>query len=366
MADLSLNVLPDLSGLKNQISDVAEDATNVEMDVTGQGGAGGGGDGRNEGLLGTLSRIIKPLLAIAAFAALLKPVQDAVELVVGLLSFLIFRTIQGLAKGIRAAVSWLTSVNQRIKTLQKKFLKGLLNLAVNIGTTIANWIGQAITWISQLPGKIAQAIVGFFQTIWGLLKQVGRVISTGLTKTWQAITGALQTAWQTITRALNFLKTALAKAIGTVVDTVSKWLGQAVNFLSTLPGDIWAAIKEGFQTVKNTLSGLPSEIGSFVTDALSGLRSAITGISDDVGDAVEDVVDTLNPFSEDVDDAIITSDGRVINTNPNDTIIATQNPGQQTGGGGKTLNFYGVQPDEVVETVKRELGTTNIRSGGRQ
>ena len=58
---------------------------------------------------------------------------------------------------------------------------------------------------------------------------------------------------------------------------------------------------------------------------------------------------------------IITKSGKVIHTNPNDTIIATQTPGAQ--GGGNTFNFYGVTPDDFIDTIKRELGVDILRSG---
>jgi len=64
-----------------------------------------------------------------------------------------------------------------------------------------------------------------------------------------------------------------------------------------------------------------------------------------------------------VNDAIITKTGQVVRTNPNDTIIATQNPaalpgntGSNNAGGGVTLNFYGVTTDDMIQRVEEVLG----------
>jgi len=54
-----------------------------------------------------------------------------------------------------------------------------------------------------------------------------------------------------------------------------------------------------------------------------------------------------------VSDAII-SGGQVIQTSPNDMIIATN---KQSGtGGSKVFNFYGVTPQEMINVIKAELG----------
>ena len=60
-------------------------------------------------------------------------------------------------------------------------------------------------------------------------------------------------------------------------------------------------------------------------------------------------------------DFIVTKGGRVIETSPEDTIIATKNP-EGLGGGTKTFNFYGVTPQQMIDTIKRELGVDVFRS----
>ena len=78
-----------------------------------------------------------------------------------------------------------------------------------------------------------------------------------------------------------------------------------------------------------------------------------------------DLVETIRnwrPFGKgkNVDDVIITKAGQVLNTNPNDTIIATQNPGGNNGG--SVMNFYGVTPQEMLETMKRQLAVDKNRA----
>ena len=68
--------------------------------------------------------------------------------------------------------------------------------------------------------------------------------------------------------------------------------------------------------------------------------------------------------STSVGDAIIRPNGDVIETDPRDTLIATQNPGALGGGGGITLiiegNVFGVDPENIADALQDKLrdGTT--------
>jgi hypothetical protein len=60
-----------------------------------------------------------------------------------------------------------------------------------------------------------------------------------------------------------------------------------------------------------------------------------------------------------VNDAIIRPNGQIIETNPNDTLIATQNPGGLGGGVNVTItgNIYGVNANDIADALQKKLNT---------
>lgn len=66
--------------------------------------------------------------------------------------------------------------------------------------------------------------------------------------------------------------------------------------------------------------------------------------------------------SKNVSDAIV-SNGNVIQTSPNDMILAVNKLGMGGSGGSKIFNFYGVTPQEMIDVLKRELGKSIVPLG---
>jgi len=82
------------------------------------------------------------------------------------------------------------------------------------------------------------------------------------------------------------------------------------------------------------------------TDVISPIQSAWEGLVSAAASAINNAIASVKSVfgfgggrEDRVNDAIITKTGRVIRTNPNDTIIATQNPGG-IGGGGTTITKH--------------------------
>jgi len=136
------------------------------------------------------------------------------------------------------------------------------------------------------------------------------------------------------------------------------------NILKELPEKIWTLLKEGFNWLKdrltdawNAITELPSRIWDFMKGLPQLIADAIKGFFGGIGSFLG-----FGSKSTSVGDAIIRPDGSIIKTDPNDTLIATQNPNGQ-GGGDKYFYFYGVTEDMFIDKIKRELMTDVLKAG---
>lgn len=227
-----------------------------------------------------------------------------------------------------------------------------------------------------------------------------------------AIVKSLQPILDILKFLLNLLFFSIAKIIKFLGEKIPAGLKNIKDFIADLPGKLSVAIfnmrdkvvgvmnsvKERIVELKNrfvskiielrdrfvaSIKALPGRIKEFFVDlgakivtlkdrfvesiiALPGkIWDKIKQLASDIATELKKVLEGLNPVSKvksffGIDDAIITKDGKVIKTNPKDTIIATQNPGGV--GGGITNNFFGVQPQDFIDEVKRQLSTDQIRS----
>ena len=117
--------------------------------------------------------------------------------------------------------------------------------------------------------------------------------------------------------------------------------------------------------IVDSINRLPSQIATSISSSRGGGGSRNFGDSSDEppGFFQGKRVQGFNPATgnfEQVNDAIITKNGKVIRTNPNDSIIATQNPGAT--GGTNIINMFGVTTEKMIQEVERILGTSVNRS----
>ncbi len=98
-------------------------------------------------------------------------------------------------------------------------------------------------------------------------------------------------------------------------------------------------------------------------DAIKSMIAAAKGIGKSVGGKVKDIF-TGGSSSGSVNDAII-SHGKIITTNPSDSIIATRNPGALGGGSGVVVNIFNPAfldetmaakvAEQITRVLKREI-----------
>jgi len=176
--------------------------------------------------------------------------------------------------------------------------------------------------------------------------------------------------------ALEPAFTSLVDAILPMIPTISTiitdllpvmnallWVTKEVLFFLSQGLD---AVKTGFEgwawiigvvidAVKELVSWIKSAL-DWINKLLSPLNKVSNGLTGLTGGKAVTTANIMSG-SKKVNDAIISPDGRIITTHPDDYLIATKNPG---GMGGMTIyieNVYGMNPRELSRALKNELAT---------
>lgn len=239
--------------------------------------------------------------------------------------------IAGIAAGLSAGSVVLLGALAAIGSFfAVEFGKKLFEWLDAMGAKFGEWISGTIIKFDEIFGtrfadaliEITEGIIGIFSGLWeslmGLVTldfgRVGEGLKTMLFGLWDLLKGIFLVGW-------SLLKLQLLNAFIPLL---------------TLGSFLLDNLKNTFIKSFEVLSG----IGSFIKDKILGFFGGGGGRSRSVGDAV------------------ISPNGNVITTNPNDFLIATQNPGE-LGGRGNTynieINVEGVMNDEVVSVLTRKL-----------
>lgn len=378
MAELRFKILGDLTKLKKDLSNLMKEKFNIGVKGAGTGGGTATPTKTDKKQSGLLLGILGKLAPLALLLSL-KPIQDILSIISNSLLFMIFKIIKLIPKPISDIMQDvidsikdnLLSLTNPLSILSKTgdAIASKIDQSLGISELIKGWLTVAVEFIKNLP-----------QNIWGFLKNLGAVIwdflSKGFDLVWQGlrnvmevldyflrpIINRLKNLWQLIKEKFNLLKTNLvsklielknkfAQKIGLLKDKVVDKLSSVIEWLKALPERIWSFLK-----------GLPHLIGqqflnvfkSFFGVGRGGGGSSGGGFPGGPGQG------TI-PIGPSVNDAIITKRGEVIRTSPDDTIIATKNPGM---GSTNIFNFNGITSDEMIQKIERVLGT-NIRQSGR-
>jgi len=341
MADLTFTILGDLKKLKSDVSNLFKDKFKIDVSGTGEGAATGAGkQGKKRSRM-----LAKGIGIIAGILALLKTVQpllDAGKLFLSIIMLAIFKLVKFFMTG------------------------GFKNLINTVWTKIVEWLKIGWEFLKALPGKIWEFLKTLPAKIWGFIKGLGTIIWNFIKAGFGWIIEKLIVVKDKLVAWLTNIWNTLKEWFGIVVDKLVEWLSPILDWvkrvwskIKELAGLIWEKIKVGFQWIKDKVTD--------VWNAIKNLPGKIWEKLKDLGKVIAEAVKAILPFGGGADDvvkdAIITKNGKVIKTNPNDTIVATQNP-NSLGGGGKTINMFGVTPQEMIDTIRREF-REDLNQAGR-
>jgi TP901 family phage tail tape measure protein len=152
----------------------------------------------------------------------------------------------------------------------------------------------------------------------------------------------------------------ILEKIKPLVDFLKKWfapeiaiLKAGIKALGMMFSWVWEnKIKpfwDKFKTLVDWLKTHVLPILEKVAGFAGGAISKVANFREGLGGKISKITN--------VNDAIIRPNGDIIKTHPNDTLIATQHPGNM--GGGITLiiegNVYGTDPDEMMEAIQNKI-----------
>lgn len=261
----------------------------------------------------------------------LKPLTDLFKILISFASIGLFRLVRS-AKFLIEAITILGIIT--IKKLKDGWdiLKSGFRKFIDFAKELP---GKIWAFIKELPGKIWEFMKAGFNFVKDKIVEWSGKLVEGIKTLWEGAKGLL-------VKGIERGKALFIKLKEFAIDFKNK--------LKILPGMIWTKLKEGFNFVKDKLTVLINKIvglPQLIWNKLKGLAVLLA-------DAIKDVL----PFSKKkVGDAIIRPNGDVIETDPRDTLVATQNPNSLGGGGGNTFVFNGVTPQEMIDVIRRELGT---------
>jgi len=229
---------------------------------------------------------------------------------------------------IMGAPVWLTAA----VTLLAAFIATQLGeYILNAVLTFAAWLDKILN--TDFVGSITMIFQGFTDVVMGLVDMLWSLV----TLDWEGIkegfvrmvTGMVESVVGVFMFAWNLLKGILV-GIWELLKTI---FVESFNVLKTIGQWIWDTLVSVFTTAFNILSG----IGSWIKDKVMGFFS-------------------FGGSSKSVNDAIITGNGQVIQTNPKDYLIATKDP-SSLGGGSTTINItiQGNADRNVIEELARKL-----------
>lgn len=366
MADLTVNIIANLKKLKQDLKKVTQQG--IDLNVTG------GGKGKSlakrdtsskrdsKKTLGKLGKIAALLSVIGGVLMAVQPLLDLLQVILGLITFAILRVLKPL----------LPSLGSILVILRRG------------AELMAGWIVKAIDWIKQIPGGIWEYVKNIGLSIWEYMKLIPQLFHNlikgdvaGIIRTIGSMAGAFGDIIRDIVpfdkigdflaapfEGLEALLTGVADniiqpiqdAITGAVDTVKNfisekwdWLMEEFPLFKKIAEDIKAAIDKVKNAIDIKKFTVKVSFGDLLNKAIKKMGDLPQKFNPQTGRYEE----TVPRITDRIADGIITKDGKVIKTHPNDTIMAMQNPGKM----GSTNNFYfnGMGMDEAMQRVKREL-----------
>lgn len=343
MADLKFRIIGDLKKLKLDLAKLMKEKFNVGVSATG----GGGGAAAPKKQTSMLGGILKALAPIAILSSL-KPIRDLLSLAVNFTGLIAFWLLTKVWNFLQNFVSSATQLSQNTSDTLKNIFNKLasdfpvLNIIKDIMSTLVSWDLVIIDTLKSIPGAI-----------WNFLGNLPRMIWDFMRGGYSWVVKTLENVWGNIRDWLSLLKTTISSVITTIKEklimvknSLVEKISTMIEFIKELPQRIWDFMKQLPQLIADHLKKVLSGGVSFITGG-SGGGSALGGAAKIVGN----LLGWGN--SKKVGDAIITKNGQVLQTHPDDTIVASKSGGV---GGTNVFNFYGVTQEEMIEEVKRVLG----------
>lgn len=256
----------------------------------------------------------------------------------------------------------------QIKTMEtQKETQGVLESIGNSFSAVGSKLLQAFLPIGQALASMLEDAMPYFDMMGDVLAKTVQpaifVISTifkGIGKTIGAFIDALKPGFDSMMKALQPIRDIFAKIfspkgdtgkimdmimrvfsivgniVGTVIGTAFKAIGNVITHIANVFGYVIDFFKGdiGFgEMVGGILGSMIDMVGNIVTTLWEGIKSVFSSLGTYIYDQIKDSLSFFGSlFGGDdteetkVNDAVISPQGEIISTSPEDYLIATKNP----------------------------------------
>jgi phage-related protein len=315
--------------------------------------------------LAALTAVVGTLgIAVLAFQAVAWPI-------VGIIALIVLGIAGLVAIGIALYTNWDTitafaatawgSVRDTISSVMSAISGAISGALESINATwTATWnaISAFVTnVVALIVGIIITALDFFFpewqarlQMVFDIASMIWTALSEFITAIMGTITGAISAGWNAV---VGVIATKMLEA-STVITTA--W-GAIRDFFAA----IWADIKAIFQSAIDAIIETMKPMFDAIESALSALKKLKDGVTGGVSGLISKGKKALN-----IDDGVISPNGRLVSVHPDDYIIATKDPSSLGGGNGgitivlKDNNYYG--DEDFARKVDRILSDVLLRN----
>ncbi len=158
--------------------------------------------------------------------------------------------------------------------------------------------------IKEIAIAVWEALKAFFQAAWEAIK-------TTATTVWNAIKDFFSGLWEgiknifttivngiknTVTTAWNNIKSAVSNAANAIKTGVTNAFNAMLNGIKNICGNIYSAVKGGFDKAIGFIKGLASQAFQWGADFIGGIVNGIKSMIGKVGDAVSSVANKIRSF----------------------------------------------------------------------
>lgn len=303
-------------------------------------------------LVAAYSSVLLPLAAVILSIIFLQRVFKKFGVVAGMIATVITSVLLAAFSPVAAVI---TAVVGAVMAINKAFKKWG-NVIGTIVTIVVVAIAAIVGAFVSLPAAVAIALAAVIAWLWNMKEEIGAAINATI----EFIVG--------IPDALVNMTNTFIKKAKSFVSTVGTWFKKAADKGLDKLGDLIDWFENLGSNITDAVGDIANTVKSVGEDIMEGIADGIRNAPDAIMDAIKDVapdwvVETLNKSGEalksginktkeagsgfiagtkdalNLNDFILTDDGRLMQPSPNDTIIGTKNPENLGGGGQTTVNI---------------------------
>jgi len=310
-----------------------------------------------------LTAVVSALaLATVAFTAVAWPI-------VGIIALIVAGIIALVAIGYELYTHW-----DQIKAFAIEVWGSIANVFTETWASISGTVSGALDAIFQVFQTVFNAIATFVGFIINFI--AGAIITDldALFPHWQEFLLSLYDAWVAAWMSvLTYISNVVLPAIRAVLASISEAWSSAWGAISQFFTGVWNSIKTTIGGAIdyiidkiNSLIAKAAEISGKVLSPIQKALSAAGGATSSAGKAVGSAINAVAATGAKVtkvNDAVITPNGQVIQTHPDDYLFATKTPGSMGGGSVIVQIMGGYYLDQGAAT---EIGNALAKQIGQQ